>query len=107
MAVDDDSGNFVGYFNYKPPHHPSLEIGLGMHPDWTGRGLGQSLVEAGFDYARSRYAPEEFLLSRDLQPSRDQCLQARRLRPPPHLHALDARPKLEFIEMRRAEELAD
>lgn len=43
MAVDDDSGNFVGYFNYKPPHHPSLEIGLGMHPDWTGRGLGQSL----------------------------------------------------------------
>src|SRR4029450_39286 len=47
VAVDDDSGNLVGYFHYKPPHHPSLEIGLGMHPDWTGRGLGQSFVEAG------------------------------------------------------------
>jgi [ribosomal protein S18]-alanine N-acetyltransferase len=63
VAVDDDSGNLVGYFHYKPPYHPSLEIGLGMHPGWTGRGLGQSFVEAGLEHARRRYAPEEFLLS--------------------------------------------
>ena len=62
VAVDDDDGSLVGYFHYKPPHRPSLEIGLGMHPDWTGRGLGQGFVEAGLDYARRRYAPVEFLL---------------------------------------------
>jgi [ribosomal protein S18]-alanine N-acetyltransferase len=63
VAADDDDGSLVGYFQYKPPHHPSLEIGLGLHPDWTGRGLGQSFVEAGLDYARGRYAPDEFSLS--------------------------------------------
>jgi ribosomal-protein-alanine N-acetyltransferase len=63
VAVDDDNGSLVGYFHFKPPHHPSLEIGLGMHPDWTGRGLGHSFVEAGLDYACSRYTPQEFLLS--------------------------------------------
>jgi [ribosomal protein S18]-alanine N-acetyltransferase len=34
-----------------------------MHPDWTGRGLGQSFLEAGLEYAHGRYAPEEFRLS--------------------------------------------
>ncbi len=49
VAVDDDDGRLVGYFQYKRPHRPSLEIGLGLHPDWTGRGLGQSFVEAGLE----------------------------------------------------------
>lgn len=63
VAVDDYSGRLVGYFQYKRPHRPSLEIGLGLHPDWTGRGLGQSFVEAGLEYARRRFAPDEFSLS--------------------------------------------
>jgi [ribosomal protein S18]-alanine N-acetyltransferase len=54
VPVDDDDGSLVGYFHYKPPHRPSLEIGLGMHPDWTGRGLGPKLCRGGLDYARRR-----------------------------------------------------
>jgi ribosomal-protein-alanine N-acetyltransferase len=63
VAVDDDNDRLVGYFQYKRPHRPSLEIGLGLHPDWTGRGLGQSFLEAGLEYARGRYAPAEFVLA--------------------------------------------
>jgi ribosomal-protein-alanine N-acetyltransferase len=63
VAVDDDDGRLVGYFQYKRPHGPRLEIGLGLHPDWTGRGLGQDFVEAGLDYARRRYAPDEFVFA--------------------------------------------
>jgi ribosomal-protein-alanine N-acetyltransferase len=63
VAVDGDNGRLVGYFQFKRPHRPSLEIGLGLHPDWTGRGLGQSFLEAGLEYARGRYAPDEFVLA--------------------------------------------
>jgi ribosomal-protein-alanine N-acetyltransferase len=41
----------------------SLEIGLGLHPGWTGHGLGASFLDAGLEYARRRYGPEEFVLS--------------------------------------------
>jgi ribosomal-protein-alanine N-acetyltransferase len=63
VAVDDERGKLVGYFQYKRPHYPRLEIGLGLHPDQTGQGLGQSFVEAGLDYARGHYGPKEFSLS--------------------------------------------
>jgi ribosomal-protein-alanine N-acetyltransferase len=32
VAVVDDDGHLVGYFQYKRPHRPSLEIGLGLRP---------------------------------------------------------------------------
>ncbi len=40
----------------------SIEIGLAMRPDLTGRGLGLAFVEAGMDFARARYAPTRFTL---------------------------------------------
>ena len=40
----------------------SLTIGLCLHPDWTGRGLGLSFVEAGLDFARSEFGPRSFRL---------------------------------------------
>jgi ribosomal-protein-alanine N-acetyltransferase len=63
VSVEDEAGNLIGYFHYKGPDGPRLEIGLGLHPDWTGRGLGTSFLEAGLDYGRRRYAPDEFTLS--------------------------------------------
>jgi [ribosomal protein S18]-alanine N-acetyltransferase len=63
VAVDDETGTLIGFFQYKQPHGPSIEVGLGLHPDWTGRGLGASFVEAGLEYARRRLAPEQFTLS--------------------------------------------
>jgi [ribosomal protein S18]-alanine N-acetyltransferase len=63
VAVEDESGSLIGFFHYKRPHGARLEIGLGLHPEWTGQGLGKSFLEAGLEYARRRFAPKEFTLS--------------------------------------------
>ena len=63
FAVDDESGKLIGWFQFKPPHGASQEIGLGLHPERTGQGLGKSFLEAGLEYARRRFAPTQFTLS--------------------------------------------
>jgi [ribosomal protein S18]-alanine N-acetyltransferase len=63
FAVEDEAGELIGFFHYKEPHGPKLEIGLGLHPDRMGQGLGKSFVEAGLDFGRERFAPKEFTLS--------------------------------------------
>ena len=63
VAVHSSEGALIGFFQYKRPHGSRLEIGLGLHPEWTGRGLGGSFLEAGLEYARRRFAADEFTLS--------------------------------------------
>jgi [ribosomal protein S18]-alanine N-acetyltransferase len=63
VAVENDHRDVIGFFHYKRPHGPTLEIGLGLRPELTGRRLGGSFVEAGLEYARRRFAPVEFTLS--------------------------------------------
>ena len=41
----------------------ALDVGLGLRPDLTGRGLGLAFVEAGLAFARERFAPARFRLS--------------------------------------------
>jgi [ribosomal protein S18]-alanine N-acetyltransferase len=62
FAVEGADGSLVGFFQYKP-HGDELEIGLGLHPAWTGRGLGGRFLEAGLDFARGCFAPRTFMLS--------------------------------------------
>jgi ribosomal-protein-alanine N-acetyltransferase len=62
-AVRDESEELAGYFSFKPRDSDVLEIGLGLHPDRTGRGLGLTFVEAGLDYAERRFAPTAFVLA--------------------------------------------
>jgi ribosomal-protein-alanine N-acetyltransferase len=102
VAVVDDDGHLVGYFQYKRPHRPSLEIGLGLRPDWTGRGLGQAFVEAGLEHARERYAPVEFSLSVAAFNRRAITVYERVgfVRGRVYLHRTGGR-EWEFIEMRR------
>ena len=52
-ALDKD-GVLVGSFQFKREHDP-LEIGLGLRPDLTGRGLGLGFVRAGMDFAREHF----------------------------------------------------
>ena len=63
FAVDDESGVLLGFFGFKPSKPGTVEIGLGLHPDQTGCGLGGSFLQAGLDYASAAFAPEQFTLS--------------------------------------------
>jgi ribosomal-protein-alanine N-acetyltransferase len=62
-AAKDDMGALVGHFSFKPKEPRVLEIGLGLRPDLTGRGLGGPFLAAGLEFARTRFAPEWFVLS--------------------------------------------
>ena len=62
-AVDDAEGELIGYVSFKPNGPDTIEIGLGLRPDHTGRGLGVVFVEAGLEHARSARHPAEFSLA--------------------------------------------
>ncbi len=71
-AVLDADGFVVGFFGFGPGGQVSgghraglydddaLDIGLGLRPDLTGRGLGRDFVAAGLAYAAERFAPRAF-----------------------------------------------
>jgi ribosomal-protein-alanine N-acetyltransferase len=65
-------GELVGFFCFGPGGQlPSfdyaddgfLDIGLGLRPDLTGRGLGLELVLAGLEFGRRHFAPAGFRLA--------------------------------------------
>jgi ribosomal-protein-alanine N-acetyltransferase len=45
----DAEGELAGFFVFKP-HEGKTEIGLGLRPDLTGRGLGARFLEAGLRF---------------------------------------------------------
>jgi ribosomal-protein-alanine N-acetyltransferase len=63
VAVEDEAGSLAGFFQYKRPRGETLEIGLGLRPDLTGRGLGAAFLGAGLEYGRRHFAPGQFTLS--------------------------------------------
>jgi ribosomal-protein-alanine N-acetyltransferase len=65
-------GELVGFFSFGPggqlpsfdyADDGSLDIGLGLRPDLTGRGLGLEFVLAGLEFGRRRFAPAGFRLA--------------------------------------------
>jgi RimJ/RimL family protein N-acetyltransferase len=75
-SVFDESGDLVGYFCFGEDarvaagrrlgvyaREPALDVGLGMRPDLTGRGLGEEFVHAGLRFARETYSPQAFRLT--------------------------------------------
>jgi [ribosomal protein S18]-alanine N-acetyltransferase len=62
FSVDDANGELAGFFAFKPSSPGSVEVGLGLHPDRTGRGLGAAFLEAGLEYGRTRFRPQRFVL---------------------------------------------
>lgn len=62
FAARDESGELVGnyYFEEKAD---ALEIGLGLRPDLTGRGLGLEFFQRGLAFGRRRYRPKRFILN--------------------------------------------
>lgn len=74
-AVRDEQGELVGFFcfgtsaqvwhNEVPAlssEDRTIDVGLGMRPDLTGRGLGLDFVNAGLAFAREQFAPHRFRL---------------------------------------------
>ena len=62
FAADDTGGELVGLFVFKLADGMA-EIGLGLRPDLTGRGLGRSFVEAGMHYAVSVLGARDLALA--------------------------------------------
>ncbi|HEX5503841.1 MAG TPA: GNAT family N-acetyltransferase, partial [Thermomicrobiales bacterium] len=61
-AALDDRGDLVGLFTYLQ-RGDTVEIGLGLRPDLTGRGNGLAFLEAGLAFGRRLYAPASFRLT--------------------------------------------
>ncbi len=62
----------VGFFCFGPggqlpsfdyPDDGSLDVGLGLRPDLTGRGLGLEFLLAGLEFGRRHFAPAGFRLA--------------------------------------------
>ena len=74
-AIHNEEGALVAYFcfgtaaqvwgNETPALYSEdgiLDIGVGMRPDLTGKGLGRSLINAALDFARETFQPRHFRL---------------------------------------------
>lgn len=52
------NNRLAGYFTYNwNDERQSIVIGLGMHPDLTGKGLGGPFLEAGLEYGQKLFMP--------------------------------------------------
>ncbi len=58
----DEEGQLVGNF-YFEEKGDALEIGLGLRPELTGRGLGLAFLRAGVEYGRERFRPARVILN--------------------------------------------
>lgn len=74
-AVTNPDGELVGYFCFGVDatvpagrklgvyDEDALDVGLGMRPDLTGRGLGLGFMQAGLRFARQAFSPPAFRLT--------------------------------------------
>ena len=61
FAVRDERGDLVGFFEFERKGD-EIEVGLGLRPDLTGRGLGGSFVRTALAFAEHRWTPASFRL---------------------------------------------
>ncbi|CAN5879961.1 GNAT family protein [soil metagenome] len=62
FSAFDEEGSLIGCFQFETKDK-TVDVGLGLRPDFTGRGLGIEYVLAGLEFARERFSPERFMLS--------------------------------------------
>ena len=75
-SATDEAGELVGFFTFgadaQVPGELSpdeladttiLDVGLGLRPDLTGRGLGLAFVTAGLEFASAAFSPRQFRLA--------------------------------------------
>jgi RimJ/RimL family protein N-acetyltransferase len=59
LAEEDDLLDAFWYFNSEDD---VVEVGIGLRPELTGRGLGESFLRAQLEYATSQWSPATFRL---------------------------------------------
>ncbi len=57
--TDDERLDAFWYFDWQGD---VVDVGIGLRPELTGRGLGESFLRAQLDYATSKWAPATFRL---------------------------------------------
>jgi RimJ/RimL family protein N-acetyltransferase len=57
-----EDGALVGFY-YFEQKGDALEIGLGLRPDLTGRGLGGEFFRVGLEFGRACYGPARVILN--------------------------------------------
>lgn len=62
FAVTNDN-SLIGFFTVNKIDDKSVDIGLGMHPDLTGKGEGGEFLKAGLAFIQNEYQPEKITLA--------------------------------------------
>jgi ribosomal-protein-alanine N-acetyltransferase len=62
FSVLDGENRLAGFFQFERKDG-TVEVGLGLGPDLTGKGLGARFVLSGLAFARARFSPQRFTLS--------------------------------------------
>jgi [ribosomal protein S18]-alanine N-acetyltransferase len=62
FSVRDENGELIGFFELRQ-EGDDVVIGLGLHPELTGRGLGGEFLAAGIAFAQRKFRPRRFRLS--------------------------------------------
>ena len=62
FSAFDEKGTLVGSFSFKK-NGKAVEVGLGLRPELTGKGLGRGFLLAGLNFARGAFALNIFRLS--------------------------------------------
>lgn len=53
----------IGFFSFNKLTNNTIDIGLGMRPDLTGKGRGVKFIKAGLKFAQTKYEPINVTLS--------------------------------------------
>lgn len=53
----------TGFYGFHQIDKDTVDMGLGMKPDLTGRGNGAAFLEAGLQFAKTSYQPKKITLS--------------------------------------------
>jgi RimJ/RimL family protein N-acetyltransferase len=62
-AVRDEGGELAGFYYFEEKPGDTLEVGLGLRPDLTGRGHGTEFFRTALGYGRERFAPRLVVLN--------------------------------------------
>jgi RimJ/RimL family protein N-acetyltransferase len=62
FSVRDEHDELVGFYYYELKG-AALEIGLGLRPDLTGRGVGLEFLRGGIAFAREHFGTERIILN--------------------------------------------